>query len=644
MTKNNIIEGDEEASYDLLDYSDPVAAAKQLKEQTNDTYVQPPSETTRTENNSSLTGTISTITTPHPPERQNFVDVTPAMTQEAVVAATATSSSPPPKVPVHNPENNSSPNGTISTITTPHSPERDNFVEVTPTMAQEALAVAATTASSSSSPSPKVLPCHNTPPPSSSSSAPPPAAAAADIAVAEDTPAYRALRKFGLLNTRYRKDNFEDIFRETDLTPRSSHFDNLTKRMQWGVYWTPGCGFIVYNLFNTEITIPPRHICRFVDNDDNYLFAKPGVHNVRDPFLKQVGYPVDVTTAGDDDDDAAIEHGNRTVVTVPQGKLGYASDRGEAVLLPPGLHSWTSESLRFVRMYDLDRSVVQMGPYTVLTVDDGYAAVTRNNGKRVILPGGETHLLTHQKHRFEKFIPLTIQTDDLENVKAASADNVVVSVDAAVVWRIVDVRTAATMAADTATGESGARDKVGDGISRLRRDVLKQAVASLAGFIGGVNYSDSFRVAAAAPRRMETTRAHPVAEKEEGEEEETTGYDAVPSPPHKTAEENPMFDTQSLSRAVKRANAITSHFGVEIISLHILSATPVVVDVLTTSRAATAVASSSSSRAEVTTTTIENDAAATASLSRAAVAVTIAAEALLVAAREAQQGEGRRGS
>ena len=204
-------------------------------------------------------------------------------------------------------------------------------------------------------PSPKV------PPHDSISPAPTP-----HIAVAEDTPAYRVLQKFGLLNTCFRKDNFEDIFQETDLTPNSSHFGNLTKRMCWGVYWTPGCGFMLYNIFNTEITIPPSHICRFVDNDNNYLFAKPGVHNIRDPFLKQIGCPVNVVNSNE-----VFEHGNRTVVIVPQGKLGYATDRGNPFLLPPGLHSWMSETVRYVKTYDLDHHVIRIGPYTILTVDEG---------------------------------------------------------------------------------------------------------------------------------------------------------------------------------------------------------------------------------------------------------------------------------
>lgn len=90
--------------------------------------------------------------------------------------------------------------------------------------------------------------------------------------------------------------------------------------------------------------------------------------------------------------------------------------------------------------------------------------------------------------KFEKFMTLKIQTDELERIQATSADNINMMVTSTVNWRIFDVETAATMAAETmaTTGKAG---DVNADISKLRRDVLKQAIASLAAFIGSVNYS-----------------------------------------------------------------------------------------------------------------------------------------------------------
>merc|ERR1719277_2091616 len=151
----------------------------------------------------------------------------------------------------------------------------------------------------------------------------------------------------------------------------------------------------------------------------------------------------------------------------------------------------------FQKSVALKDHLIKLGPYTLLTVDEGYAAVTQNNGKQQILPGGHTHLLDHKNWRFEKFMTLKIQTDDLEKINATSADNITMSVTSTVTWRIIDPTLAATMAAETMSVGGGS---VSSDITKLRGDVLKQAIASLASFMGGVNYSDSFHMAAHAQK------------------------------------------------------------------------------------------------------------------------------------------------
>ena len=59
------------------------------------------------------------------------------------------------------------------------------------------------------------------------------------------------------------------------------------------------------------------------------------------------------------------------------------------MLLPPGLHQWQSPTINWSRMIDLEKSVIEIGPYTLLTVDEGYSAITQNNGKQHVLPGGQ---------------------------------------------------------------------------------------------------------------------------------------------------------------------------------------------------------------------------------------------------------------
>ena len=88
-------------------------------------------------------------------------------------------------------------------------------------------------------------------------------------------------------------------------------------------------------------------------------------------------------------------------------------------------------------------------------------------------------------------------------------------------------------------------------ISKLRNDVLKQATASLASFIGEVRYSDTFHLSA----------------------QQDGGADAPPVPTD-VADYSPIWDTKRMSSAVEKANVICATYGVTILSINIISAVP----------------------------------------------------------------------
>jgi hypothetical protein len=143
--------------------------------------------------------------------------------------------------------------------------------------------------------------------------------------------------------------------------------------------------------------------------------------------------------------------------------------------------------LQFVDFVDLTDSVIPLGPSTLLTIDQGYMAVTQDNGKQIILDGGSFYLLTHRNWKFERFISTKIQTNELKRIEAASADIVVMLVDVTVLWFIDDVVTAVRMSAE-AMDVGGIKSTGSNDILKLRNDVLKQAKASLAFFIGTINF------------------------------------------------------------------------------------------------------------------------------------------------------------
>merc|ERR1719502_2302075 len=134
---------------------------------------------------------------------------------------------------------------------------------------------------------------------------------------------------------------------------------------------------------------------------------------------------------------------------------------------------------------------------------------------------------------------------------------------------------------------SGKAGDISADITKLRRDVLKQALASLAAFIGSVNYSESFHMSAAAagnvkPRAVEGT---------------VVDADGRANAAEKKFVENPMYDIEKMGTSVEHANRVTRTYGVEIMSINIISATPLDAK-LTTSLASGAVASAEALQAE----------------------------------------------
>jgi len=229
-------------------------------------------------------------------------------------------------------------------------------------------------------------------------------------------------------------------------------------------------------------------------------------------------------------------------------------------LLPPGMHQWNSGTIEFKGLIDLAASIIRLGPYTLVTVDEGYAAVTQDNGQQKILEGGEAYMLTHRNWKFEKFITKKLQTNDVGPIKVTTGDNVPLEAVATVNWRIDDVQLAARMSANTMHGTNATSQEAGGtqfDISKLRQDVLRQVTASLAAFVGSVSYSGQGHAVMAAQISGGARR--------EGEGE--------PEPEEKEGAKA-LFDRRMIIGSVQHANEICSQYGVKILSINLISAYP----------------------------------------------------------------------
>lgn len=61
-----------------------------------------------------------------------------------------------------------------------------------------------------------------------------------------------------------------------------------------------------------------------------------------------------------------IHFGTQHVITVKEGYIGLAFDRGTPRLLGPGMHQWDSPTVTWVDTFDMGQKVVHIGPFTFL--------------------------------------------------------------------------------------------------------------------------------------------------------------------------------------------------------------------------------------------------------------------------------------
>jgi regulator of protease activity HflC (stomatin/prohibitin superfamily) len=351
----------------------------------------------------------------------------------------------------------------------------------------------------------------------------------------------QVLQEQNLLCHEYRKETLEDVYEDKDLVPESSRDDILSVQMRYCVVFLP-----LYYATHLEMTIDPMHIGLILDEQNNYLLAKPGVHlqsSLFSHFIAQY----------DLNQQKYINHGDRHIVLIDEGYVGLAWHDGQPVILPDGIHSWTSQTMRFCKQFSLGEPVIKLGPYTLVTVNDGYVGVSQDQGEIKVLEGGQPHILTHAMWKFDYFLPLRVQTDEFVIQNISSADNLFMKVKASVVWRVDDamlVRTNLTLGKglQTYTGKQV--------MERLKQNVFKQAKACVSKFTATVNYTDTFHATAQ------------FASDQQGRRGSDGGQRSGPSM------DNPFFDKAKLSRTLGLANAITREYGVVVMAIDVVEASP----------------------------------------------------------------------
>jgi regulator of protease activity HflC (stomatin/prohibitin superfamily) len=242
--------------------------------------------------------------------------------------------------------------------------------------------------------------------------------------------------------------------------------------------------------FSTSLVVNQGELGLGYSSDGRYNIHGPGASYLFNAFYRFQG-AVSIRRQ-------RIQHGDIQIITVPQGQVAYLEDLGHPVVLGFGTHYIKSATMEFKAMVELNSNVIHLGPFTILTVEAGYCAITQDNGEQKVLPGDRVHLLTHTNWTFVKFIPTKLQTREFGPCSVSTADGVVIpEISGEVIFQITDPRQAARVLIQAMRGapeqRAGGRHidlERESRIPKLEGDLQRLTIGALTEAIGRMNFSN----------------------------------------------------------------------------------------------------------------------------------------------------------
>jgi len=322
------------------------------------------------------------------------------------------------------------------------------------------------------------------------------------------------------------------------LLPNTSCGKKMAKAI--GCALIPGFGWI-YGLSSLKLVDAGE--VGLVMNSGRPELLGPGWYCIAEP-LRKWGGKVKLS-------DAEIKFGTKQIITVKDGFVGLAWDRGEPVLLPPGMHQWDSDTLKFEKVFDR-RKNFQAGPFTFSTVQKGDVGVSFDRGELVLLPAGY-HVLKHALHKFSHNLSVRQQFDRLQSSKLLSSDTVELDLDATVSWQVVNPESAALNARDMEHLRELVHRQARAALSEC---VFKMAVSSTASSASGLSQSaDAVLENSGRSGVIDGGMARPISPEELGRTESTTAA---------AQSVTALSEATSSEATLKQCNAELNTIGVKI--------------------------------------------------------------------------------
>jgi regulator of protease activity HflC (stomatin/prohibitin superfamily) len=271
-----------------------------------------------------------------------------------------------------------------------------------------------------------------------------------------------------------------------------SDFEKFSKGLLGTLLTVGTAGLHGIRMINKTYLVPDGQV-GIVRNNGQPEFLAPGWHYLGSAFRK-------MQELKNLSSETPVKCLTRGFVTVSEGKVGIAKDKGRFLLLGPGIYQWNSNSFEFDSQVAInENSVTNIGPYQLVKVPIGHVAITSDNGVLKILGEVNTNrpqpeiqaskgdarsnlcvfFLNNPNWRYVSFLPTQQHFDRLTGEAILTLDRVQVDVEANVSWVITDPEKAAK------TGSTK--------LDNIRTIVHREAKAAITAMLGAQRISAGFQ-------------------------------------------------------------------------------------------------------------------------------------------------------
>jgi regulator of protease activity HflC (stomatin/prohibitin superfamily) len=208
------------------------------------------------------------------------------------------------------------------------------------------------------------------------------------------------------------------------------------------------------------------------------LVLLPGIHVFDSPFFE-----FDRLISQNTD---WVSHSTFHRVIVRQGTRGIAWEGNTPLLLEAGIYEWVSPLFEFVKAVSVDQDVVDLQPYTIVTVDDGRVGVCYRRGILSVLKPGEHWLSSEVNERFVGFLPMTQQVRELKPLDVLTNDGLMVRIKGSITFSICDPEVAVIHIGSDSEAVM-VQDRRDNLATSLFRTIMKRANDTLASLLTGTD-------------------------------------------------------------------------------------------------------------------------------------------------------------